>query len=506
MFSDIHDSSSMLTDLRRLSTASQSSEASFASLSSSSSCSSLSSVGFVAASRLEAALGASNMDDDDQTTAQRIRPSRSLSSLVMEKRLSLYGSAPRLASTLPVDQEAQMPLPTRTVGFVDAAAADDLKAEPGNSILNALVGGGSSVAASVGTSLFASPTMQYLLSGGNPTSLIPASARRSFRSRRVSSRGRNASANFTPMSAGGPLSMTRLLAALVMLCTVGVLVAPIPAGAIPPHTRSYTSSVATSSSYRGRAGHVHPSVGPAPAAYQNHDTIIEADHLIPLHYSAGFLSGDVGAAHAHYQQKQQQQLANKMTPVSSRGKSSLDHAAILAKLAGSSRPGGSESTLRHEHPQHTSEDVLAISRGMAAVVEEEEDGKVAAATTKINDADLSPFAQPPPSLAAADLFDPQGVFSQPFLSPSSRFLQEQQNSSPPSAAAMAAFRMMDGAPAPFQQQQQEGGGDALPGPGFGLGLGAGNLGLMAESSIVVDAGFAGMRGQSFRAHLRSLSK
>ncbi|KAE8232470.1 hypothetical protein CF326_g2498 [Tilletia indica] len=463
MFTDVYGSSTILADLRRLSTASASSESSSTSASSDSSSQSTSS--FAAASRLEEAA-----DEEDVAMVSARRRQRSLSSLGLEKCLSIYGPAPRLASSLPRDQEAQ----------ADPSTGEDTKkANPADPASMSTAG-----------AFLAGPTMQYLLSGGNPVSLIPASARRTFRFRRVTSRSRNASANFTPMSAGGPLSLTRLFAALVLLCTVGVLVAPIPASAIRPHTRSYT---------------VHRPVGSHVSSFHSRDQIIEAGHLIPVHYSAGiFNSGAVGG---HAQHLAQRRAARQ------------DHASVLAQLGATKRgpeavyfdyhPEDETSTTHsNEHSQRTGQDLLAITRGLAAISAESEStstqestkpstelvttsaqseatirrlaqaghnrhrhhhpqmmDKLAAAD--INSADLSPFARPPPSLAAADLFDPQSVFSQP-------------------AAAASPSQIM-------QQQQPSNYFESTVPEFIELGIDS------------FDTGFAGLRGQSFLSHLRSLS-
>ncbi|KAK0536734.1 hypothetical protein OC834_001091 [Tilletia horrida] len=509
MFSDVYGSSSMLTDLRRMSAVSVSSEkSSTSSLSSTTS----SAASFAAASRLEEAAdeedGGGGACVGSAAAAARQRRPRSLSSALggLERRLSLYGPTPRLASSLPQDQEVQAVNPSTGL------ASAEPKLDPSTM--------------STAGALLAGPTMQFLLSGGNPASLIPASARRAFRFRRVNSRSRIASANYTPMSAGGPLSLTRLFAALVLLCTVGVLVAPIPASAIRPHTRSYTA-------HRPAGTHHHHH-----ASTQDHQ-IIEAGHLIPLHYSAGMFNGRFGSSHAQYAAQRRSAV------VASRQE---NHAAVLSKLEATKRgaeavsfeydPRTDHSTFEfaasaalapashedatNEHRPRTGMDLLDISRGLEAIAAEADtESPVTSQHSKdlvsdsqrtlekirrlaaeghnrhryasahslnhhqqqqrqqqqqpvINSADLSPFARPPPSLAAADLFDPQSVFSQPAGSVA--------------AAAAAAAAML-----PPKGGVMMGGVDLI------------QLGLGNSEIAPFDTGFAGLRGQSFRSHLRSLA-
>ncbi|CAD6892452.1 unnamed protein product [Tilletia laevis] len=450
MFTDVYGSSTILADLRRLSTVSTSSESSSVSAASSSQ----STASFAAGSRLEEAA-----DEEDAAMVSARRRQRSLSSLGLEKCLSIYGPAPRLATSPPRDQEAQ----------ANPSTGEDAKK----------TNAAGSASMSTAGAFLAGPTMQYLLSGGNPASLIPSTARRTFRFRRVTSRSRNASSNYTPMSAGGPLSLTRLFAALVLLCTVGVLVAPIPASAIRPHTRSYT---------------VHRPAGTHSSLLSNRDQIIEAGHLIPPHYSAGVFNSRAGGGHA---QLFAQRRAERQ-----------EHASFLAQLEEANRgpkavnfdadhPEETQpATARtNEHRQRTGQDLLAITRGMAAINAEATSAQSAATIKRlsqaghdrhryhhlhanlnkldaeiINSADLSPFAHPPPSLAAADLFDPQSVFSQPAAAGAAPSQVLQQHSKLFGAAAMPEF--------------------------IELGI---------DSVATFDSGFAGLRGHSFRSHLRSLS-
>ncbi|KAK0550046.1 hypothetical protein OC846_001765 [Tilletia horrida] len=464
MFSDVYGSSSLLADLRRGSAASTTSDSSSASDTSSSSSSS----GFAAAARLEAA-----RDEGAEETAATHRRMSAFSGFKLEKRPSLYGDSPRIASSFPADSEAQ--------GTAAIRGGE-----------TTIVKNTSAVTAST---VFAGPTMKYLLSGGNPASLIPNEAKKAFRFRRMTSRSRVTSTNYATMSAGGPLSLPRLFAALVLLCTVGVLVVPIPASAIRPHTRSYSA---------------HGPMGSHHAAHPSHrHEMIEAGHLIPTHYSAGLFNSRLGGSHAHY--LDQRRAADRHG-----GSFRNHHAAVLSKL-GSTKRGPEAIDFEHQpsvefetavsdqdlHPKHTGHDLLAINRGMMALstaaqtnsssqthseLEEQILTSLPAHTHNrhryamhgighsggfqdrhrrllpepgavpvVNSADLSPFARPPPSLAAADLFDPQNVFSQP-------------SGGLPAQAMVGLFDL-----------------DAK---------------ALIES---FDTGLGGLRGQGYLSHLRSLS-